>query len=503
MKKVALITTAIWLIACQTESFAQPQYEIISLGQAGESFSGGQAAASGGMFVAGFSDNDPFVWDATTGVVTPLPSEATRPFSTPWAVNDSGAIVGIGATTFFGSSALPVIWDGGTASALQLPSGQTLGRAYGINNSELIVGSVNGGSLEQAAVFSTSGPGTVLTQTFNGGDLITAYGVNDSGRIVGQGSDPNNAAVTKGWFLDDGDSAATDIGALTSRGHNSAIPFDVCSAGFITGSSSLNSGADGRPFFWSDAGGMIEIPLPSGTSTASGRGVNDHGWVVGTGGGATAVPFLWDGNNTYRLQTLITEGGAGWDLEAGTSNGAFSISDDGTVTGRGLLDGELTAFAMVLLEPEPVAPDSVTTTKGLYAGGDVSSIGSSDNIDYRIQRSSFDLQSRTELEVKATSPSSNPSSFDVTLEGSVFARSNVEQTIELYDYDLQAWELVDTRDAARSPSPDSVVTLSASGDLSRFVEPGTRCIEARIRYQSATQRQQFQSNTDQFEWRIR
>ncbi|MFK8015133.1 MAG: thrombospondin type 3 repeat-containing protein [Gammaproteobacteria bacterium] len=274
---------------------------------------------------------------------------ATRPFSTPWAVNNSGIVAGIGATTFFGSDALPVYWIGSTAAPLPLPDGETLGRAYGINNSALAVGSVNGGSLERAATFQVSGTGTILAQTLAGGVLTTAYDINDAGRIVGTALDPANAAVTKGFYLDSGDSEATDLGALTSLGHNSAIAFDVSSNGLVAGSSSFNSGVDGRAFLWSEVAGMTAVPLPAGTSTAGGRGVNASGWVVGTASSAFAVPFLYDGTATYRLQDLITTGGDGWALQTGTSNGAFSIADDGTIVGRGVLNGTLTAFAMVLI----------------------------------------------------------------------------------------------------------------------------------------------------------
>jgi hypothetical protein len=82
----------------------------------------------------------------------------------------------------------------------------------------------------------------------------------------------------------------------------------------------------------------------------------------------------------------------------------------------------------------------------------------------------------------------------------VFARSTVNQTIELYDYVAGAWELVDTRAATRFT--DSTVTVAATGDLSRIVDAGTLFIKARIRDQSTSLRQQFSSNTDQFIWTI-
>ena len=218
-----LITVCVFVLLAPSASNAQPpQYEIISLGLAGESVSGGQAISEDGQFAAGFTTNDPFLWQTGVGT-TGLPSAAGRAFSTPWGVNNAGTIAGIGATTFFGSSALPIVWQNGAAVFLQLPSGQTLGRAYAINNSELVVGSVDGGSLERAATFSPGGPGTILAQTLAGGTLRTAYGVNDAGRIVGQALDPNNASVIKGFYLDPGDTEASDVGALTGIGHNSAI----------------------------------------------------------------------------------------------------------------------------------------------------------------------------------------------------------------------------------------------------------------------------------------
>ncbi len=324
------------------------KYSIISLGQVGESVSGGQAVSNNGQFGAGFSDQTGFLWETTIGT-TILAAVPGRPFSIPQGVNDQGTVAGIGATTFFGSSPLPVIWKNGDSTLLKLPSGQSLGRAYAINNSGRVVGSVDGGSAERAATFGENEPGTVLEQTLpNGGVLRVAYGISPDGRIVGSGTDPDNAAVTKGWYLDPADRTATDIGALTSIGHNSAIAFGVSSNGMITGSSSFNSGVNGRAFLWNEDEGMIEIPLPPGASSAGGRGVNADGWVVGTAGGLSALPFLYDGTGTYLLGDLIPFGGQGWDLESGTSNGAFAIADDGTIFGRALLNGELTAFAMEL-----------------------------------------------------------------------------------------------------------------------------------------------------------
>jgi uncharacterized membrane protein len=340
-------------------ALAAPMYNIISLGvaQTGDTTGTGQGVSPNGTYVVGFSStstaNHALIWTQGTGT-QPLPNLPGRAFNSPTGVNNNGVAAGTGATTFFGSNPLPVLWKNGQVTQLPLPGGQTLGRIFGINLAETTVGSVNGGTLERASIF-TSGGSNVIPQSFaDGGPLVTAYAINDNGRIVGQGWDPTNAAVTRGWYLDPGDSTAHDIGALTADGHNSAIAFGVSSNGKITGTSSLNSGSGALPFIYDTGTGMHEIPLPTGTTTGQGRGVNASGWVVGNSSSATSIPFLYDGTQSYRLQDLIAGGGAGWDLVSGTSNAAFSISDNGIITGRGLLNGVVTGYVMVPV-PEPTS----------------------------------------------------------------------------------------------------------------------------------------------------
>lgn len=347
---------------------AQPQYMIVDLGtvQSTDTASSGQGVSPNGNYITGFSSGTgvsrALLWTQPGGSVglPPLASPA-RNFSFPQGVNDNGVAVGFGATTAFFSSPVPVIWKNGVASALPLPGGQTAGRAYSVNLAETAVGSVGGGSTEFATTFQGA-TATVLTQTMpNGGVLKTAYGINDNGRIVGQALDPSNAAVTKGFYLDPGDSVATDIGALP--GQNSAIPFAVSSNGLVAGSSSFNSGVNSMPFLWSESNGMTAIPLPAGTSQGSARGVNAAGWVVGIASAATSVPFLNDGGATYTLQSLLVNP-VGWDLISGTSNAAFGIADNGVITGRGLLNGAIRGYAMIPV-PEPSGGLGILLAAGL------------------------------------------------------------------------------------------------------------------------------------------
>lgn len=156
--------------------------------------------------------------------------------------------------------------------------------------------------------------------------------------------------------------------------------------------------------------------------------------------------------------------------------------------------------------PAVVVPDLCWVTGGNYISGDETSLSYSDNLDFMMRRRPREVQSRTEFEVMGTSPTADPTSFAVTLEGAVFARSPVVQTIELYDYDAAAWVLVDIRDATKFVDSTVTVTvpnnLMPAPDLSRFVGRKSHFVEARIGYQSLNTRQNFASNTDLFVWTI-
>ncbi len=326
-----------------------PQYDIVELGIAdpGDFGSQGFGVSPGGTAFGrslGGAGSAPFSWTEGGGfVVLPNLASPSRPYGVANGANDSGAVVGTGATTFFGSSPLPLIWQDGVLAQLPLPAGETFGRANGVNSSGVAVGSVNGGSLERACIYMGETASTITTTTGNGSFMTTAFRINDAGVVVGNGVDPNNAAVNVGFVYD---SVADTAAAVTPLpGRNGALCFGVSNAGHVVGSSMLNQGS-GTPFVWTAAGGSTEIPLPPDTSQGSARGVNSNGWVVGNAGGLFSVPFLYDGSTTYALADLIPDG-SGWDLDMNTSNSALGISDDGVIVGTGEFNGEVRAYAMI------------------------------------------------------------------------------------------------------------------------------------------------------------
>jgi hypothetical protein len=331
-----------------------PQYQIVDIGivQGGDTASQGFGVSTGGIGVGRSvrtGGAQAFTWTSGGGIVG-LPNLAGRTFCVSNGANNAGQVAGACASSLFGTARLPVIWQNGAVSQLPLPAGETLGDANDVNASGIAVGSIDAGSFQQAVIYNGASA-TVITQTTsNSCFFLAAFGINDSGRIVGQGIDPNNAARNVGIVYDNGSGSAFEVGALS--GANGALAFGVSNAGHVVGSSMMNQGS-GLPFIWTQAGGIVGIPLPVGTTQGSARAVNSSGWAVGTASSAFAIPFLYDGGNSYRLADMIPSG-TGWDLSTNTSSAALGISDNNVIVGTGVFNGSVHAFAMV-----PVANTSV------------------------------------------------------------------------------------------------------------------------------------------------
>ena len=338
-----------------------PQYQIYDIGviDAGDDASQGFGVSHSGTAVGRSirtNASQAFSWTLKGGIVG-LPNLAGRNHAVANGAADQ-TVVGTAASTLFGSDRLPIKWFNGAVSQLPLPPGETLGDANSINFSGIAVGSVDAGSNQRGAIYTGGGGGIITRTTPTGCFFVTAFGINDSGRVVGQGIDPNNAARNVGIVYNIGDNDAFEVGALP--GLNGALAFGVSNTGYVVGSSMLNQGS-GLPFIWSDQDGMVAIPLATGTSEGSARAVNSAGWVVGTDSSAFAIPFLYDGTNTYRLADLLPPN-SGWDLSTNTSSSADGISEDNVIVGTGVHNGETHAYAMVPVTASPTPTPTPTAT---------------------------------------------------------------------------------------------------------------------------------------------
>ena len=153
-------------------------------------------------------------------------------------------------------------------------------------------------------------------------------------------------------------------------------------------------------------------------------------------------------------------------------------------------------------EPVTVAGETLAVSPGIISAGGLPELENSDNSNLVIFRDTGSINAVTQFVLTATSPTATPSALEFTLEGKCVSRPNVVQRIELFDYVANAYEVVDERNANRTPNPDLTVVAAPGGDLSRFVDPTTLEMQARVRYRADIARAGFSSNTDQAIWTI-
>src|SRR6266513_4351811 len=190
---IAITAALLWVATVPTTTATTPQYQIYDIGviEVGDDASQGFGVSHGGIAVGRSirtGGSQALTWTLNSGIVG-LPNLAGRSYAVSNSANDNGVVVGTAATTLFGTSRLPVVWQNGAVSQLPLPPGETLGDANSVNASTVAVGSVDAGSLQRGVIYS-GGSATIITQTTaNGSFFVTAFGINDSGRVVGQGID--------------------------------------------------------------------------------------------------------------------------------------------------------------------------------------------------------------------------------------------------------------------------------------------------------------------------
>jgi hypothetical protein len=125
-----------------------------------------------------------------------------------------------------------------------------------------------------------------------------------------------------------------------------------------------------------------------------------------------------------------------------------------------------------------VSPDSFTILRGFLEGGGLAELIDSDNAYLEVGAGITlnPTEPPVWVEVVATSPSATPTDLSFVLE----ARSNtinLNQRVELFNYDTDSYELVDSRTASTT---DASIVIEPAGDVTRFVEPGTNEMRARV-----------------------
>jgi len=256
-----------------------------------------------------------FTWDSTNGW-QPLQTFGENGLSDAYGVSPSGLIVGEAPSPIQGHPRHAVLYDQGTVTDLGTFGGP-LSAARGVNDAGQVVGwaetddpyedehaflwdSQNGlqdlgtlGGLASTA-WAINSSGLVVGHSFDGprafvwdsvsgmhdiggGIRSGAYGVNDTGQVVGgQVVSSSNGDA----FLYDG-GTLTDLGNL---GHGVAAALAINEAGVIVGGADARDSFSEHGFVYAD-GAMTDlndlVPPGSGLTIVAAEGINNAGQIVG------------------------------------------------------------------------------------------------------------------------------------------------------------------------------------------------------------------------------
>jgi len=278
-----------------------------------------------------------FLWQ--NGVMTnlgDLPGGADNSVAT--SINNSGQVVGYSDAS--GNRAF--LWQSGVMTDLGTLAGEFQSNAYGINDSGQVVGgsSVTIGTGGPAFLWQ-SGVMTNLGTLPGGGDYSDARGINNAGQVVGA----SNSATGDRAFLWQ-NFVMTDLGSLTGDSSGNSAAYGINNAGQVVGASLAATGY--RAFMWQN-GVMTDLgDLPGGGYSAA-RGINNAGQVVGyTGTVAGQSAFLWQDGVMTDLSAVSGVAGTGWTLAE-----AAAINDVGQIVGNGTNPQRLQHAFILTPVPEP------------------------------------------------------------------------------------------------------------------------------------------------------
>lgn len=139
--------------------------------------------------------------------------------------------------------------------------------------------------------------------------------------------------------------------------------------------------------------------------------------------------------------------------------------------------------------------DEVVIERGLRSSGNKLSLLEKDNLPYRIRRNPINPQSKVDVRLKTISAPTAPTKLEVHVSSRVFARGSISQKVSLFNFQTELFEEIDSSAMSSVEYDDRIAT--ASGNLSRFLDPDTQQVEAKIEFIANRNRQMFTAALDQ------
>lgn len=303
-------------------------------------------------------------------------------------INEWGQSVGYSVDPL-GGDPIATLWHGSNVTLLAGIGDFTQSEANAINSAGQIVGRTSNMDGLSIATLWIGGQPFHLTGTLN--TFSTAYGISDSGKIVGTGFDSTNQQRAVVWYPNSNATflpnsvppsisfanafAISDTGIVGNSNGQAALweppfstinivspqiaPFfsfatDINSSGLIVGavSGAVNNYYERDAASWFEG---VENLLPTlGGIGSEAKSVNSHNEIVGVSISASldSIATLWRGGEAVDLNDFLsaTDAEAGWRLEEATA-----INDSGWIVGRvkNLLTGEQGGFVLSPASPVP------------------------------------------------------------------------------------------------------------------------------------------------------
>jgi probable HAF family extracellular repeat protein len=345
--RLLCLGVAALLAAVPNPAAAAIRYSITELAPLpGSSVSGGYGVNSQGD-VAGYSVYEPGYgtdavrWDKN-GVIS-LVAGGTN--SLAIAINDAGTIVGYDfVDADYAYEGLIATVNGG----LQHVTAAIVPMFTAISSNGKVAGYA-GNSINdfQAALYSN---GSLQLLGVLGGTTSQAWGVNDSGEVVGTSTYTGGGWDNHAFLYQSG--MMNDLGTL---GGSRSYGYGINNPGTVVGEASTTGDASSHAFVYRN-GVMSDLgTFGDGSASSWASSINDAGLIVGAsqdvpGGDYRAA--IWQDGHIHDLNNLI-DPSLGWTLQ-----GAEAVSSNGRyITGYGVIDGESRGFLLQLLPsaPEPAS----------------------------------------------------------------------------------------------------------------------------------------------------
>ncbi len=399
------------------------------------------------------------------------------------AITDSGKIVGTAFNpghNYHAFSYTSGVWQ----DLGDLNGGNSYSQAYGINPAGQIIGWTYvgtdqfGGDGQRAFLYSN---GVMQDLGTLGGNYSIAQGISASGQIVGNASTAGNLTHA---FLDVA-GVMQDLGTL---GGDNSQAYAINDSGQIVGGAEIPGAQYGFPLhaFLYQNGSMQDLGFLGGDpsqSVAYATAINTPGQIVGISSTAAGTDdgFLYENGAMYDVNSLLDSSGSGYLVTT-----CQRINDDGLIAGLATVPGQTYSHA-VLLTPVAqyhILPSSLTPVVGAQNSGSLYSVQFNDPWYLTVQPGTTSqlAQAPVQMQFSGTASVRTPTTFQFTFAGHVNS-INLSESVQLLNYNTGAYETFSSTGA--HVGSDSTVTVTATGDLRRYVNQSTGAVSAKVNFSRA------------------